>query len=87
MSIKQQIEMFWNEHADKYLLPFLDKSEQIKLSMSKCFVLFVILFIACNTWNRIVHSRYLFSTIITSINEVVKESQITPPVKKKKVFK
>jgi hypothetical protein len=27
--------MFWNENADKYLLPFLDKSEQIKLSMSK----------------------------------------------------
>ena len=32
------------------------------------------------------NSRYLFSTIITSITEVVKENMITP-VKKKKVFK
>ena len=76
--------MFWNENADKYLLPFLDKSEQIKLSMSKNPLLFI--FVACTNWNRIVNSRYLFSTILSSINEVVKEN-ITPVKKKKKVIK
>jgi hypothetical protein len=35
MTLQQQMEMFWNEKADIFLLPFLDKSEQIKLSMSK----------------------------------------------------
>lgn len=66
--------MFWNENADKFLLPFLEKSEQIKLSMSKYFHFSLIFILACNTWNRIVNSRYLFSTILSSITEVVKEN-------------
>ena len=35
MNIGQQMQMFWNEKADKLLIPFLDKHDQIKLSMSK----------------------------------------------------
>jgi len=34
--------------------------------------------IACHQWNGIVNSRYLFTAILTSIKEVVKENNITP---------
>ena len=65
--------MFWNENADKHLLPWLDKRDLIVLSLT------------CQQWQGIVSSRYLFSTILTAIKEVVVENNLsnTPAQKKK----
>jgi hypothetical protein len=35
MSLDQRMIMFFNENADKYFVPFLDKTDMIKLQMSK----------------------------------------------------
>ena len=43
MNLSQRMDMFWNESADKFLLPFLEKSAQIKLSMGKSSLVFWIL--------------------------------------------
>ena len=40
MNLSQRMDMFWNESADKFLLPFLEKSAQIKLSMGKSSLVF-----------------------------------------------
>lgn len=55
--------MFWHEKADLHLLPFLDKHDLIKLSM------------VSKQWESIVNSRYLFSTILTSMREVLEEQK------------
>ena len=74
LSLSIRMTMFWNERADRLLLPFLDKSDMMKLSALS------------HTWQGIVNSRYLFSTILSSIKEVVKENslQATPDIPKKK---
>jgi len=64
--------MFWNEHADRQLIPFLDKHDLVKLSMVN------------KQWQGIVSSRYLFSTILSSIKEVLQEIHKTPEIKAKK---
>lgn len=59
--------MFWNEKADKLLVPFMDKRDLITLSMT------------CHQWSSITNSRHLFSSILTAIREVVTEHKnITP---------
>lgn len=40
MNLSQRMDMFWNESADKFLLPFLEESAQIKLSMGKSSLVF-----------------------------------------------
>lgn len=35
MSLDKRLTMFFNENADKYFVPFLDKTDMIKLQMSK----------------------------------------------------
>ena len=78
MTLDQRMTLFWNEHADVHLLPWLDKRDQLQLQMLN------------KNWFGIVNSRYLFTTILTSIREVVaenssKDSLITPDQKKKKM--
>lgn len=85
------MQMFLNEKADVFLLPFLEKSDMVKLSMSKCSYLFLISFLiifcaASQMFNSVVSSRHLFSTILVSINDVVKQYNLDTPKKKAKVF-
>jgi len=96
MTLQEQMNMLWNEKADKLLIPFLDKRDLIVLSMSKFqtflkkpYLLFFDFLLASQNWNSLVNSKYLFSTILNTIKEVVKENSltITPDkniVKKKK---
>ena len=89
--------MLWNEKAHKLIIPFLDKRDLIVLSMSKFKLLLPhplttflnFCFLASQNWNSIVNSKYLFSTILNTIKEVVKENSliVTPDksiVRKKK---
>lgn len=74
MTLEQRITMFWYESADKNLLPWLDKHDLIQLSLLN------------KHWYGVVNSRYLFSTIVTCIKEVVqnqakKDNLITPDQK------
>lgn len=84
--------MFLNEKADVFLLPYLEKSDMVKLSMSKYSYLFsnlIPLSIFCaasQMFNSVVSSRHLFSTILVSINDVVKQYNLDTPKKKAKVF-
>ena len=85
------MQMFLNEKADVFLLPFLERSDMVKLSMSKFSYLFLISFLyhfcaASQMFNSVVSSRHLFSTILVSINDVVKQYNLDTPKKKAKVF-
>jgi len=78
LTLDQRITIFWNENADRHLLPWLDKRDMIQLSMLN------------RNWFAIINSRYLFSTIVTSIRDVVseqakKDNLVTPDQKTKKM--
>ena len=57
----EEINAFIQEKGENYLIPFFDKADLDKLALVN------------KTWESLVNSRFLFSTIFKSIKDVVEE--------------
>ena len=86
LTVFQRMNIFCNEKADHYILSYLDKSDQLKLSLGKFKSQFIystcpIIFSASQDWYSIVNSQYLFCSIVKSIGECASQVSITPQKK------
>ena len=70
-------------HFGLKLLNCISITVGFKLNSLVFLNLCLLFLIACHTWNNIVQSRYLFSTIINAMSEVLKENDCTPKKKGK----
>ena len=80
-NVNERIQVFWVNFADRHLIPYLERTDELKLSLGKFLQMsmviqlltFLHLSIANKAWYGIINSKYLFSTIIKSIKEVTEE--------------